>query len=64
LDAPEEILVKRLLHRGQHGGRSDDNEETIRKRIHTFNDATRPVVAYYEAKGKLARVRIVCFLFA
>lgn len=55
-DAVEETLVKRLSHRGKTSGREDDNEETIRNRLHTFYDATKPVVEYYEGKGKLAKV--------
>ena len=33
LDVPEEELMKRLILRGKESGRSDDNEETIKKRL-------------------------------
>ena len=33
LDVPEDELMKRLILRGQHSGRADDNEETIKKRL-------------------------------
>ena len=32
-EAPQEVLVKRLLGRALTSGRSDDNEETIKNRI-------------------------------
>lgn len=53
LQVPEEELVKRLVLRGQDSGRSDDNEETIRKRIVEYGEKTLPVANYYESQGKL-----------
>jgi adenylate kinase len=53
LIVPEEELRKRLLIRGQETGRSDDNEETITKRIKEYIEKTTPVAGYYESKGKL-----------
>ena len=35
-DCPEDVMVERLLERGKTSGRSDDNEDTIRKRFNTF----------------------------
>ena len=52
LEVPEEELIKRLLLRGQMSGRSDDNEETARKRLETYHNQTSPLKAYYEEKGK------------
>lgn len=51
-DANEDTLVKRLVHRGQTSGRVDDNEETIKKRLHTFNANNDKVVAQYTEKLK------------
>jgi len=31
--------------------RSDDNEETLKKRLDTYHKQTTPVVSYYERKG-------------
>ncbi|EPZ30970.1 ADK-domain-containing protein [Rozella allomycis CSF55] len=50
------VLVERLLKRGQSSGRADDNEETIKMRIKTFNDVTFPLVKYFEDQGKLKRI--------
>ncbi|KIH57003.1 adenylate kinase [Ancylostoma duodenale] len=55
-DAPDEILVERLMHRAKTSGRADDNMETIKKRLNTFHAATAPVVEYYEKQKKLFRI--------
>jgi len=47
---PPTFPSARLLKRGETSGRTDDNVETARKRFHTYNEATRPVIAYYEGK--------------
>jgi len=46
LTATEEELVRRLLNRG----RGDDTEETIKHRLHVYEDATKPVIDYYKGK--------------
>lgn len=46
ISCPDDVLVKRCLKRGQEGsGRSDDNEESLKKRIHTFHTICEPVNA-------------------
>jgi adenylate kinase family enzyme len=55
-DVSEQILVNRLLKRGETSGRADDNEDTIKQRLHTFQEATKPVVDYYKDQGKLVTV--------
>ena len=52
LEVPEEELIKRILLRGKMSGRSDDNEETARKRLDTYHNQTSPLKAYYEQQGK------------
>ena len=52
LEVPEEELIKRILLRGQQSGRSDDTEETARKRLDTYHNQTSPLKAYYEQQGK------------
>ena len=52
----DETMTKRLLGRAETSGRVDDNEETIKKRLKTFNDITTPVVDYFEKQGKLKKV--------
>ena len=58
-DCPEEVMLKRLLKRGETSGRDDDNIESIRKRFRTFREASYPVVEYYEKKGKVVHVKAV-----
>ena len=41
-EAPEGVLVARLLERGKSSGRSDDNEESILKRLRTYGESTLP----------------------
>merc|ERR1712004_532510 len=56
LDVATETMVQRLIKRGQTSGRADDNEETIRARLTTFEKATAPVVDYYKQQGKLYEI--------
>ncbi|MEL6192201.1 MAG: nucleoside monophosphate kinase, partial [Bacteroidota bacterium] len=53
---PDDELTDRLIKRGKESGRSDDNEETIRKRINEYNDKTLPVASYYAEQNKLSEV--------
>lgn len=57
LEVPEEELVKRLLHRGETSGRSDDNEEVITKRIKEYHAKTAIVGDHYGAFGKLVKLK-------
>jgi adenylate kinase len=41
---------------GELAQRSDDKPETIRERLQVYNDATLPVLDYYEARHKVHRV--------
>jgi len=36
--------------------REDDRPETVRQRLATYEEATAPLIAYYEARGLLVRV--------
>jgi adenylate kinase len=57
LEVSEEELIKRLLHRGQTSGRSDDTEDTIRRRLAVYKAETEPVAEYYGAQNKLERIK-------
>lgn len=50
-ECPEEVLVGRLLERGQSSGRSDDNIEVIRKRFHTHQQESLPVIERCATQG-------------
>lgn len=51
LSVPEEELVKRLVNRGKISGRSDDNEETIQKRLNVYHEQTAPLIEWYDKEG-------------
>ena len=44
LDIPEDVLIKRLLHRG----RKDDNAETIKTRLKIYKETTEPLINYFK----------------
>lgn len=50
LECPDEILIERLLKRGQDSGRADDNEETIKARLKTFHGISKPVIDRWKSK--------------
>lgn len=56
----EEALVGRIESRiaeaGGNGTRSDDNVETLRKRLEVYRQQTAPILPYYRDKGALKTV--------
>jgi adenylate kinase len=59
LRVDEAEVVRRLLKRAELEGRSDDNAETIRKRLRVHQQQTAPLVDYYRERGILAEVDAV-----
>lgn len=51
LEVERQELIARLLKRGETSGRSDDNLETIEKRIAVYEAQTAPVMDFYKAEG-------------
>jgi adenylate kinase len=56
LEVDEQELVQRLLARAAKEGRSDDNLESIERRLRVFHEQTEPLLAYYEAQDVVRRV--------
>ena len=56
LVADQDELVGRLLKRAEDQGRSDDNEETIRRRQQVYAEQTAPIVAAYGERGLVVDV--------
>ncbi|MDM7889497.1 adenylate kinase [Curtobacterium sp. RHCJP20] len=56
LVADQDALVARLLKRAEEQGRSDDNEETIRRRQEVYSEQTAPIVAAYADRGLVVDV--------
>ena len=55
-DVPQEIMLERCLKRAETSGRSDDNAETIKKRVQNYFDTSYPVVEYYQKFGKVRKI--------
>ena len=51
LAVPEEELMARVINRGKESGRSDDNEETIKKRLNVYHTQTAPLIDWYKKEG-------------
>lgn len=47
LDVATEEIIRRLLKRADEEGRSDDNEETVRRRLEVYEADTAPLVDFY-----------------
>lgn len=58
-NAPEEVLVERIMKRGKTSGRSDDSKEIITKRIAVFNSNTMKVIDFYRRFGKVCEIQAV-----
>lgn len=52
LEVADEELMERLIKRGAESGRSDDNPETISKRLKVYHSTTSPLRDYYTNEGK------------
>ena len=56
LEVPEDELMVRLIKRGKDSGRSDDNEETIKKRLHVYHSQTAPLIDWYKNEKKYQHI--------
>ena len=58
LDVDDEALVGRILKRAADTGwaRTDDNEETLRKRLGVYHEQTAPIIPYYRGRGALKSI--------
>lgn len=52
IDAPDEVLVARLLGRG----RKDDAEEVIRTRLAVYRQQTAPLIDFYRQRNQLVYI--------
>lgn len=56
LETDDDELTQRLIKRGIDSGRSDDNPETIRKRLDVYHSQTAPLKEYYTKRGQYKRI--------
>ncbi|KAK6484415.1 UMP-CMP kinase [Huso huso] len=52
-DCCNEVCIDRCMERGKSSGRSDDNRESLLKRIQTYVQSTKPIIELYEKQGKV-----------
>lgn len=43
----EQACIDRCLNRGKTSGRTDDNMESLKKRIHTYTESTMAIIEHY-----------------
>ena len=55
-DANEDTMIARIIERGKTSGRSDDNEESLKKRFATFKAESVPIIEHFEKLGKIRKV--------
>ncbi|WP_193103387.1 adenylate kinase [Brachybacterium sp. FME24] len=56
LEVETEEVIGRLVARGAELGRSDDTEETIRRRLDVYAEQTAPLIDVYDQRGLVRRV--------
>jgi UMP-CMP kinase len=56
LNCSEKTMINRVLKRGETSGRSDDNIETVKKRIKVYNEQTLPVIKYYDSLNMVKKI--------
>jgi len=57
LDLPDSLIRERMKKRAEIEGRTDDvHDEVIATRIATYHDKTKPLLDFYSAQNKCARV--------
>jgi adenylate kinase len=54
LDAPQEVLIRRLAGRGEN--RADDSQEVVRHRLEVYAKNTQPLIDYFTKRGIVVRV--------
>ncbi len=51
LEVPREELIERMMERAKTSGRTDDTSEVIKYRLEEYENKTKPVADFYQAKG-------------
>lgn len=51
LEVPRKELIERMMERAKTSGRTDDTSEVIKYRLEEYENKTKPVADFYQAKG-------------
>lgn len=51
-----DTLEKRILERAKTSGRADDNIESFKKRVKTYEEETKPILEIFENKGQIVKI--------
>ena len=57
LEVEEDVLVERILKRGEISGRKDDNFETVQARLDVYRRQTEPLKDFYKKQGKKINIK-------
>lgn len=55
-NCPDEVCVERCLTRGLTSGRTDDNKESLKKRIETYKTSTMPIIEHYRKMNLVTEI--------
>jgi adenylate kinase family enzyme len=55
-DVTEETMYERCMKRAETSGRTDDNPETMKKRVTNYLETSAPVIDYYDKFGKVVAI--------
>ncbi|GFO10720.1 ump-cmp kinase [Plakobranchus ocellatus] len=55
-NCPDDVCVDRCMNRGLTSGRTDDNAESLKKRIETYRNSTMPIIEHYRALNLVTEV--------
>ena len=56
LNVDKNVLKERIINRSTTEGRSDDNLETLSKRLRTYFSETEPLIEYYSSQNLVRKV--------
>jgi adenylate kinase family enzyme len=51
IDVPDDVMIERILKRGEESGRADDNIDTAKERLKTFHSQGKVVLDYLKNSG-------------
>lgn len=58
-DCTENECIRRIMERGKSSGRPDDNIESLKKRFHTHETQTMPIIQHYEKLGLVRKIQAI-----